>query len=415
MSTAFSNALSGLQANAQAINVVSGNLANEGTYGYKANTVSFDELVSQFGGGSTAQLNSADVVPLTSQTFTQGSIQTTGQPYDAAIQGNGFFIVQDSSGRQAFTRDGNFTLNAQGELLTQSGAFVQGWNGLNGAVNTNAPISNIQVPVAGLQSPGATTQFSLALNLDAAAVVGSASGTFSSPIQVVDSLGELHTLTVTYTESAPATWSYNVTIPGSDLAAGGGASSVANGTLNFDQNGNLTNPAPGAPVAINVAGLADGAKDMSLNWNLYNSQGVGQITQYDQASANLTSSQDGIQAGQLTAIVINNNGQLVASYSNGDNITVAQLAVASVLNPTSMQDLGNNTYGVTAATSIPAIGVPGTGSRGNVTGGALESSTVDIATEFTSLLVYERGYQANSKVITTEDQVLQTTLGLITG
>ena len=415
MSTAFSNALSGLRANADAISVVSGNLANEGTYGYKAHTVSFEELVSQIGGGNSAEISGADVVPSALQTFTQGSIQTTGQPYDAAMQGNGFFVVQDSGGQQAFTRAGNFTLNAQGNLLTQSGEYVQGWNGLDGAVNTNAPLSNITVPVAGLQSPSATTQFSLALNLNAAAVVGSPDATFSSPIQVVDSLGQLHTLTVTYNETAPGTWDYKVTIPGSDLSGGGAPGTVASGTLNFDANGNLTGPAAGSPVAVSITGLADGASDMNLNWNLYNSQGVGQITQYVQTSANLTSSQDGIQPGQLTGIAIGNNGQLIASYSNGKSIAVAQLAVASVLNPTSMQDLGNNTYSVTAATSIPAIGVPGTGSRGTVTGGALESSTVDIATEFTNLLVYERGYQANSKVITTEDQVLQSTLSLITG
>jgi len=154
---------------------------------------------------------------------------------------------------------------------------------------------------------------------------------------------------------------------------------------------------------------------MPITWNFYDPSGKSQITQYDQTSANLASSQNGTQAGQLTGISIGDNGQLTASYTNGDKVAVAQLAVATVLNPQSMQDLGNNTFGVTSATSVPAIGTPGTGSRGTVSGGALESSTVDIATEFTNLLVYERGYQANSKVITTEDQVVQSTLSLIQG
>lgn len=414
MSTAFSNALSGLQANAEAINVVSGNLANENTYGYKANTVSFEELVSQIGGAGSADLTGAGVVPLSTQTFSQGSITTTGQPYDAAIQGNGFFVVQNTQGQQAFTRDGNFTLNAQGDLLTQSGEYVEGWNGLNGVVNTNAPLSNIVVPVAGLQAPTVTTEFSLNLNLDSAAQPGTSAATFSSPIQVVDSEGQLQTLTVTYTETAAGAWNYNVTIPSADLQGGvGTTTTLASGTLTFDQNGNLLTPAVGAPIQIAISGLSDGAADMNINWNLYDSSNIPQITQYDQASANLASTQNGVQAGQLTGISIGQNGQLTAAYSNGNNVSVAQLAVATVLNPTSMQDLGNNTFGVTSATSIPAIGVPGTGSRGTVTGGALESSTVDIATEFTNLLVYERGYQANSKVITTEDQVIQTTLSLI--
>lgn len=415
MSTAFSNALSGLQANSEAINVVSGNLANENTYGYKANTVSFEELVSQIGASSTTNLTGAGVVPLSTQTFSQGSITTTGQPYDAAIQGNGFFVVQSSQGQQAFTRAGNFTLSATGQLLTQSGENVEGWNGLNGVVNTNSPLTNIVVPVAGLQAPTTTTEFSLNLNLNSGAAVGTTDATFSSPMQVVDSQGQLHTLTITYTETGAGAWNYNVTVPSADLAAGTGTTtSLASGALTFDANGNLLTPAVGAPIAVPITGLADGAADMPLTWNLYDANGVQQITQYDSASTNLASSQNGTQAGQLTGISIGANGQLTAAYSNGDNVAVAQLAVGTVLNPQSMQDLGNNTFGVTSATAIPAIGTPGTGSRGTITGGALESSTVDIATEFTNLLIYERGYQANSKVITTEDQVIQTTLSLIT-
>ena len=416
MSTAFSNALSGLQANSEAINVVSGNLANENTFGYKANTVSFEELVSSIGGASDANLTGASVVPSSTQTFSQGSITTTGKPYDAAIQGSGFFVVQSPQGQQAFTRAGNFTLSKTGQLLTQSGENVEGWNGVNGVVNTNAPLTNIVVPVAGLQAPTTTTEFSLNLNLNSVAAVGTAGATFSSPIQVVDSQGQQHTLTVTYTETAAGSWNYNVTIPSADLTGGVGAStSVATGSLTFDANGNLLTPAAGAPIAVPITGLADGAADMPLTWNLYDANGNPQITQYDSASTNLASSQNGTQAGQLTGISIGANGQLTAAYSNGDNVAVAQLAVGSILNPQSMQDLGSNTFGVTSLSAIPAIGVPGTGSRGTVTGGALESSTVDIATEFTNLLIYERGYQANSKVITTEDQVVQSTLSLITG
>jgi flagellar hook protein FlgE len=420
MGTAFSNALSGLTANSQAINVVSGNLANLNTIGYKANQMSFEELVSEnLLGTPGTHLSGASVVPLATQSFAQGAVTNTGQPYDAAIQGNGFFVVQSPQGQQAFTRAGNFTLDATGHLLTQNGDYVEGWNGVNGVVNTNSPLSNIVVPVAGLRAPTTTTTFSLNLNLNANAAVGTTDATFSSPMQVVDSQGQAHVLTVTYTKTASGSWNYDVTIPSADLKGGVGTSTsllTAPGTLTFDANGNLTSPAAtDPPTVVTIAGLADGASDMPLTWNFYDANGKQQITQYDQASANLASSQNGTQAGQLTGISIGNNGQLTAAYTNGDNIAVGQLAVGSVLNPDSMQDLGNNTFGVTSATSVPAIGTPGTGSRGTVTGGALESSTVDIAKEFTNLLVYERGYQANSKVITTEDQVIQSTLALITG
>lgn len=414
MSTAFSNALSGLQANSDAINVVSGNLANENTYGYKANTVSFEELVSEIGASTTANLSGSSVVPSSSQqSFSQGSITSTGQPYDAAIQGNGFFVVQSPQGQQAFTRAGNFALDKAGNLLTQNGDNVQGWNGVNGVVNTNTPLTNIAVQVAGLNAPSASTAFTLSLNLDSTAVAGA---TFSSPIQVVDSLGETHVLTVTYTEVSPANWSYDVTIPSADIAGGVPPTTdltPGGGPLTFSASGTLTAPAAGAPVSIVIPPLADGAAPMTLNWNLYDANGTPQITQYDQASANLASSQDGTQGGQLTGVSIGANGQLTAAYSNGANVAVAQLAVGTMLNPQSMQDLGSNIYRVTSATASPSIGVPGTGSRGTVSGGALETSTVDIATEFTNLLIYERGYQANSKVITTEDQVIQATLGMI--
>ncbi len=420
MGTALANALAGLRANSAAINVVSGNLANQNTFGYKANTVSFEELVSQsLQGQTTSNLSGASVVPLSVQSFTQGTVTTTGQPYDAAIQGNGFFVVNSPQLGQGFTRAGNFKLDSTGHLLTQSGAYVEGWNGVNGFVNTNSPLSAIVVPVAGLRAPTTTTEFSVNLNLNANAAVGTTDATFSSPMQVVDSQGQTHVLTITYTKTAPGTWSYDITIPSADIKNGQGTTTdllQQPGTLVFDANGNLTTPAAGDPATqINVTNLAGGASDMTLNWNFYDGNKKAQITQYDQASANLASSQNGTQAGQLSSISIGNNGQLTAAYTNGDKVAVAQLAVATILNPESMQDLGNNTFGVTSATSVPAIGTPGTGSRGTVSGGAIESSTVDIATEFTHLLVYERGYQANSKVVSTEDQVIQSTLQLING
>ena len=418
MGSAFSNALSGLRANSDAINVVSGNLANQNTYGYKANQISFEELVSEnLLGATTTNLTGASVVPLSTQAFNQGTVTTTGQPYDAAIQGNGFFVVKDPQGGQGFTRAGNFTLDSTGHLLTQGGAYVEGWNGVNGFVNSNSPLSNIVVPVAGLRAPTTTTEFSLNLNLNANAAVGTTDATFSSPMQIVDSQGQTHVLTVTYTKTAASSWDYNVSIPSADLSSSSTSTNpIATGTLTFDPSGHLSSPAAAAgAINIPITGLANGAADMSLTWDLYDVNHSPQITQYDQASANLASAQNGTQAGQLTGISIGSNGQLIASYTNGDKVPVAQLAVATVLNPESMQDRGNNVFGDTSATSVPAIGMPGTGSRGKVSGGALESSTVDIATEFTNLLVYERGYQANSKVITTEDQVIQSTLSLIQG
>ena len=154
---------------------------------------------------------------------------------------------------------------------------------------------------------------------------------------------------------------------------------------------------------------------MAVTWKLYTAAGNPTVTQNTAVSANVFNSQDGYQSGQLSSVVIGAGGVLVAKFSNGATQNVAQIAVASVANPSSMQQVGGNAWVPASTTAAPVVGLAATGARGQITGGALESSTVDIATEFTNLLQYERGYQANSKVITTEDQIVQETIALISG
>lgn len=416
MGSAYSNALAGLNANAQAINVVSGNLANLSTSGYKDQQVSFEDLVNEsISGFSNAGTVAGSVLATSTQQFTQGTLSTTNNPYDAAIQGGGFFVLQGTNGQQLYTRQGDFSVNAGGGLVTATGQTVQGWNSVAGVLNTNGATGNIVLPTGLVTPPVATANMTIGANLNANATVGSADATFSSPIQVYDSLGTAHTLTVTYTETAANNWTYNVTIPSTDVAGGTGATTnVGTGTLVFGSNGQLTTPAAAAgAIPVAITGLADGSANLTINWNLYNSAGNASITQYSQASANTTQSQDGVAPGELTAMSIGGNGEVIASFSNGTTEDVAQLALASVLNPSSMQQVDGNNYAPTSLTASPVIGMPSTGARGSISGGALETSTVDIATEFTNLLQFERGYQANSKVISTEDQVIQQTIGLI--
>ena len=416
MGSAYSNALAGLNANAQAINIVSGNLANLSTSGYKDQQVSFQDLVNQsLSGVSNAGSISGSVIAQSSQSFTQGTLNTTNNPYDAAIQGGGFFVLQGTNGQQLYTREGNFTVDSTGHLVTATGQYVQGWNAVNGVLNANGATSNITLPTALTTPPVATGNITLNANLNSNAVTGAASGTFSSPIQIFDSLGTAHTLTVTYTNTSANNWTYNVTIPSTDVAGGTGATTnVGTGTMTFGSNGLMTVPAAAAgTVPISVTGLADGASNLTINWNLYDKNGDSTITQFSQASTNTGQAQDGAAPGQLTGMSIGQDGEVVASFSNGTTSNVAQIALASVLNPGSMQQVSGNAYAPTSQTANPVIGLPSTGARGGISGGALETSTVDIATEFTNLLQYERGYQANSKVISTEDQVIQQTIGLI--
>jgi flagellar hook protein FlgE len=415
MNLAFSTALSGLSASSTAINVVGNDLANLNTTGYKSSELAFSDLMSQTLGGSGSQIGMGVGQVSAYAKYTQGSLQNTGSPTDVAMQGNGFFVVKDSNNQQLYTRDGQFQVNSSGQLTTATGELVQGWNSLNGNVNTNAPISSISVPLGATIPATATTGMKLGVNLDSRAEVGSAAGTFSAPMQVVDSQGNVHTLTVSFTKTAANKWDYAVTIPQDDLASSSASTTVASGSLTFDANGQLTTPAAtDGPESIAVAGLADGAGDLAIDWNLYDS-GNGLLTQVAENSGVASTWQDGLAAGQISDVSLQNGGLLVAKYSNGKQLTVGQIAVASISNPASLSSVGNNNLAATSATGAPSIGTASSGSRGQIVAGSLESSTVDIAQEFTNLLTFERGYQANSRVITASDQILQETVNLIHG
>lgn len=412
MASAFSTALSALNADSSAIDVVGNNLANLNTTGFKDSKAEFSDLMAQqLGSGSGSGQVGLGVGQLAAvQDFSQGSITTTGGALDAALQGNGFFVVKDANNNQLYTRDGSFQLDSTGNLITAGGQSVQGWMATNGVVNINGAAANISVPVGSTIAPSATANMSMNVNLDSGTAVN---GTFAAPIQVYDSLGAAHTLTATFTETAPGAWSYSVDVPAADLQPGT-PTQVATGSLTFGPNGQLTSPAAGAPIAISVSGLVDNANTLNVNWNLYNAAGTtGTITQYAQASAMSNPTQDGFAAGQVSQVSIQNGGMVVANYTNGQQVTLAQLAVASIANPTSLVQVGGNNLQATAATAQAAIGAAGAGGNGTIQGGALESSNTDMAAQFTQLLTYERSYQAASRVITTSDQLAQETVNLI--
>jgi flagellar hook protein FlgE len=253
------------------------------------------------------------------------------------------------------------------------------------------------------------------LNLNSAAAAD-ATSTFTTPVTVYDSLGTSHILTVTFQKTDVNTWSYQVSIPGSDVTAGTAGTPYdipgASGTLTFDTNGQLTSPAAGSPISVQIPGLSDGATDLNIAWDPYNN-GVGRITQFGQASAASASSQDGISAAELVSVSIAQGGAITAQYSNGVQSIVGQLAMAAISNPSTLVDAGTNNFQLSAASADPSVGVPGTGGRGTVVGEALEASNVDLGTQFTSLINYQRSYEANAHVVTTADQLSQDTINLI--
>ncbi len=423
MFTSFNTALSALSADTTAIDVVGNNLANLNTPGYKASVVSFSDLVTEsLGAGlGETQVGFGVAAPITIRQFSQGAIQSSSGTLDVAIQGDGFLVVNDptSNGGTLYTRGGNLEVNKAGQLVTATGFQVQGWNSVNGVLNTTAPPTNLSVEVGSLTAPAPTKNISFDMNLDAGAVSTPTPTTFSTSINVYDSLGGSHAVSVKFSKNATAgQWDYTMTFPGGDLASGTAATQT--GTVTFDSNGKLTaplapnpGPPPVTPPTLAITGLANGATDLSIAWNLYDPAGQPRLTMYSQSSAVSANSQDGSAAAQLTHIGIADGGQIVAKYSNGQQIAVGQLAMASIVNPESLIAAGSNNYQLSSKSALPAIGLPGTGGRGEILGGSVESSTVDIAKEFTNLIVYQRAYEANSKVITSTDQLSQTTINLI--
>lgn len=409
MFTSFSTALSALGAHATAVDVVGNNLANLNTPGFKASTVSFYDLVTQSLGAGLGETQVGFGVgrPVTLRQFSQGAIQASNGPLDAAIQGDGFFVVRDGAGATLYTRGGNLQVDKSGALLTATGERVQGWNEVNGVLNTSGPVVDIAIPVGTLKQPIATQDFSFDVNLNAAGVTGEV---FSTAIEVFDSLGTSHTVSVQFTKAAAQnTWDYSMTVPAADVAT---PIAPVTGSLVFDTQGNLTTPAVTDPMpSITLAGLVSGAADLTVNWQLYNGP-TARFTQFAQPSAIAANAQDGSPAAQLVRVGLADGGQVLAQYSNGQQIVIGQIAMAAIRNPESLLAMGNNNFQLSARTALPAIGLPGTGGRGAVIGGAVEYSTVDIAKEFTQLIVLQRGYQANTRVVTTVDELSQETINL---
>uniref|UniRef100_Q01PQ4 Flagellar hook protein FlgE n=1 Tax=Solibacter usitatus (strain Ellin6076) TaxID=234267 RepID=Q01PQ4_SOLUE len=419
MFTSFSTALSALSATATAVDVVGNNLANLNTPGFKTNVVYFRDLVTQsLGAGlGETQVGFGTGRPLTIRQFTQGAIQSSTGLLDAAVQGDGFFVAKNAQGNTVYTRAGNFQVDDAGNLKTNTGESVQGWTSLDsttGVLDTNGAIGDIVVPVGAAKQPIASTGFTLDLNLNSSAAAEDTSK-FSDTIKVYDSLGESHILTVHFQKTDASQWSYSVSVPGEDLSGGTAGTPTdigASGSLTFGADGQLTSPAAGSVIGLDITGLASGAADMHLDWNPRTDNGGGRITQFGQPSSASASSQNGSAAAQLIRVGLADGGKMLAQYSDGQQVVVGQVAMASVRNPESLIAVGNNNYQASARTATPAIGLPNTGGRGDIVGGAIEASTVDIAKEFTNLIVLQRGYQANSRVITTVDELSQETINL---
>jgi flagellar hook protein FlgE len=397
--------ISGLNANATAMTVIGDNIANVNTTAFKANRSSFANVLSQSLGGSTGNDIGRGVEFWgTSPLWTQGSLENTGSATDLAINGKGFFVVNDPSGASFYTRAGQFYLNELGTMVNPDDLIVQGYQ-----IDANGNLGNladISIPGERVSPPSPTTTFTFDINLDASAATGE---TYSTSQSVFDSLGNAIPLTLTFTKQAALrTWvvSANVPIPNGPV----GFTPAAGTTFTFDSSGNLT--APASDLTLDVT-MGNGAANMSLVWDLVDAFGpLGDISGYAAASNTTFQYQDGYASGVLRGISVDESGIITAAYSNGQLIPVFQVAMADFPSYEGLTKLGKNLYAESLNSGQPLPGVAGNGRLGSISPMAIEMSNVDLAQEFVKMITTQRAFQANSRVITTSDELLAELINL---
>jgi flagellar hook protein FlgE len=420
--------LSGLNADSTALNTIANDLSNMNTTAFKAQTTNFSDLfyqqIGSTGAGNPIQVGAGVKVASNETDFTQGSINSNGNSTDVALNGNGFFVVNNGA-IQEYSRAGDFSLTQTGNLVTSNGLSVMGYPAVNGVVNTNAPLTAINIPVGQVQQPQATTTLNMTTNLDSSSATGTA---FPAQITVYDSLGAPHIATVTYTETAINTWSYSVALPAADFTSG--VSTPVTGSMSFNAKGDLTTVTQTTPVAVAATtvgtgagdiagipltfnGLTDGAANLTINWNMLGTSGTPTISQVDTTSAVSATTQNGYASGQYQSFTVGSNGDVTVNFSNGQQQNVGQLALANVPNAQGLQLLGDGDYATTLASGTASISTSGAAGLGTLTDGALEESNVNISAEFSDLIIAQRAFEANSKTITTFDTVTQDTINMV--
>ncbi|MGC6397831.1 MAG: flagellar hook protein FlgE [Ilumatobacteraceae bacterium] len=404
------SAVSGLRAHRTMLDVVGNNIANSSTAGFKSSSTVFEDVLSETvrnvgagaedgttGGTNPSQIGLGVAVSRISTNFSQGALQSTGRQLDFAIRGDGFFVAE-GGGERSYTRAGSMSLDAQGRLVAPGGELVQGWTAdALGVVDPNTAVGQITVPIGTTAPPVATSTIDLAGNLPADAQIGDS---FVSGVQVFNSLGDTEMLGLNFEKTAANEW----TVTATDSA--GTAVALTDNVLTFDTNGQLTAPADGG-IDL-AAGAIPGFDAMTININ----SGIGNVTQFGELSTLAVADQNGYGAGILQSISMSQEGMLLGSFSNGVNRPLAQLAIANFTNPEGLEKTGSSMFSATINSGEPQLSVAGNGGRGLISSGTLEMSNVDLAEEFVTLITAQRGFQANSRVVTSSDEVLNDIVNL---
>ncbi len=407
---ALNSGVSGLRSFQTKMDVIGNNIANVETAGFKSSRVSFAELMNQnlgrtdSGGESSPQMNNqvglGVRIASIDRDFSQGVMQNTGRGTDLAIEGNGFFMVQDNT--QSFmTRAGNFVFNKEGQLVDQGGRFVQGYNAdQNGNIQSGGRTDNIRIDFENVSPPRETEEVIVSGNL-----AGEEGQSRVVSTSIYDSQGNAHSLIVEFTKTATDNeWDYEVSFPD-----GGSVGSGLTGTVSFNSDGSLNTPAE-----INIGGFDpdNGANTFDFDIKLGDAgQGAG-FTQYAGSNNAKVLSQDGHTEGQLLDIEIDGDGRLQGIYDNGQNRALAQIAIAQVQNNDGLEMVGAGLFRATSAAGEQFISSAQDLAETSVNSGALEGSNVDLAKEFTEMITSQRAYQSNARVISTADEMLMEAVNL---
>jgi len=410
---ALSSAISALSAQSQSLSMISDNIANTSTTGYKTTSAMFDDLVTA-SSSATSYASGGVTVSGRANITQQGLLAATSNATDVAIQGSGFFAVTNatSGGTTSYTRNGAFTTDNAG-YLEDNGYYLEGWRtDADGNVVGSESASNLQAinTQVASTSGSATTKTTIAANLPSDAATGD---TYTSSMTVYDSLGAANSMQITWTKTGSNTWSAsfaNPTSTSSSTTATGTASGAI--AITFNSDGSLASTSP-SPATVAISGWTDGAANSTITMNLGTVGKTDGLTQYASGettpAVNVTSiSSDGLAYGKLTSIAIGKNGVVDATYSNGQTIAIYKIAVATFADPNGLSASSDGIYSATVASGNASLQASGENGAGTIYGSELESSTTDTSSQFSSMISAQQAYSAASQVISTVNKMYDT-------
>lgn len=405
--------VSGLSSNAQALNIIGDNIANVNTVGFKGSKAVFSDTFSTLlaNGETTSQVGTGSQLQSILKTFSQGAFESSSNALDLAVDGSGFFIVNNGAGN-FYSRNGQFRLNDQGLVQSSTGEILQGFQITNGVVSSSLS----GVDLAGVQSaPQASSTFTLGANLNAASSGGASGGaTFTSPVTLFNSVGSQVILSLSFTKAATGnTWSFAAS------SSQGAVTTGELGTVTFDSTGQISSVNGGAvadqTIVIDYSSANPSALTQTLIWDLVDATGATnrKFTGFAAPSNNNSLVQDGFPTGTLIGLDVDSGGVVSGLFNNGQSDNLFQVALADFLAPVGLNRVGQNLFAESGQSGQPIIGAAETGGFGSVLGSTLELSNVDLASEFVTMIQTQQAFQANARVITTTDDLLTETVNLV--